>query len=447
MKAIITSAAAALALASLTGCGEYYYEGRAPAYGNVAYTEEAPVSQAAVSADVQAAQGQDVVVGASGDEYSDTDPSALSDFRTTLDPYGAWVEDGTYGTVWVPSTTVVGADFVPYQTAGHWAYGDDYVWVSDYEWGWAPFHYGRWVYIGDRGWGWIPGRTYAGAWVSWRTGYDGWGYVGWAPLPPSWYWRGGVAYGIGVVPYAPYTFCATGDLFAPSIAGRVVAGPQVGSIAQHTRPYTAATPSVGGRTPATPSVGGNPGSNRLGPPPTSLGINPGAIAHAPPADRGLMRAQQFAHASTATSLGARAPVNLAAGTNFRPSTQVATGPAYNRPVGTPSYRGPVPSYSTRSLGNTYNPSTSHSTSSPSYSHSYSGSSPSYSHSYSTPSYSHSYSAPSYSHSYSAPSYSHSSPSYGGGSTFHSSGGGSSFHSSGGGSVHSFGGGGRGGGRR
>jgi len=81
---------------------------------------------------------------------------------TTLDPYGNWVEDATYGTAWVPSPTVVGDDFTPYQTAGHWAYDDDYVWVSEYSWGWAPFHYGRWVYVGGVGWEWIPGRTYAG---------------------------------------------------------------------------------------------------------------------------------------------------------------------------------------------------------------------------------------------------------------------------------------------
>ena len=71
------------------------------------------------SAQAQAqAQGEvyatdEVRVGESTTEYVDTDPSALGDFRQTLDPYGQWVEDGTYGTVWVPAAAVVGPDFVP----------------------------------------------------------------------------------------------------------------------------------------------------------------------------------------------------------------------------------------------------------------------------------------------------------------------------------------------
>src|SRR5262249_46718811 len=153
----------------------------------------------------------DIAIGADTETYADTDPSALTDFRTTLDPYGSWYEDATYGTVWVPAASVVGTDFTPYVTAGHWAYDDDYIWVSDYEWGWAPFHYGRWVWISGRGWSWIPGRTYAGAWVSWRYGYDDWAYIGWAPLPPTWYWYGGVAVGIGFVPRAPFVFCGYHD--------------------------------------------------------------------------------------------------------------------------------------------------------------------------------------------------------------------------------------------
>jgi hypothetical protein len=98
-------------------------------------------------------QGE-VAIGGSQDsqvDYSDTDPSALTDFHSTLDPYGTWVDDPTYGTVWVPSSGVVGADFTPYVSAGHWVYDDEYIWVSDYSWGWAPFHYGRWTYMGGMG--------------------------------------------------------------------------------------------------------------------------------------------------------------------------------------------------------------------------------------------------------------------------------------------------------
>ena len=86
------------------------------------------------------------------------------------------MDDGKYGTVWVPSAAVVGEGFVPYASSGHWVYGDDYTWVSDYDWGWAPFHYGRWVNIDGRGWGWIPGRRYAPAWGTWRVGAPGFGF-------------------------------------------------------------------------------------------------------------------------------------------------------------------------------------------------------------------------------------------------------------------------------
>src|ERR1035441_2081240 len=98
---------------------------------------------------------QNVQIGVDGDQYSDTDPSALTDFRAPLDPYGVWVDDPNYGTIWVPNSDAVGADFTPYVSGGHWTYDDDdWVWVSDYPWGWAPFHYGRWVAIDGRGWGW-----------------------------------------------------------------------------------------------------------------------------------------------------------------------------------------------------------------------------------------------------------------------------------------------------
>ena len=132
--------------------------------------------------------GEEVDVAAQSDAYADTDPSALQDFHPALDPYGTWVDDPTYGTVWVPNRDVVGDDFEPYVTAGHWVYDDDdgYIWISDYEWGWAPYHYGRWVWVDGTGWVWIPGRVYAGAWVEWRTGDEEYAYVGWAPLPPLW---------------------------------------------------------------------------------------------------------------------------------------------------------------------------------------------------------------------------------------------------------------------
>jgi hypothetical protein len=231
----------------------------------------------------------EVELGVDSDTYDDADPSALTDFRTTLDPYGTWVDDSTYGTAWVPSATVVGADFTPYVTAGHWVYDTDYVWVSDYDWGWAPFHYGRWVWIPGRGWAWIPGRVYAGAWVSWSI-YDGGAYVGWWPMYPAWVWMGGYPVGIGVWAGPRYVYCARGDVFAPVVATRVVVGARAEQMAARAQPYVPAHPGVAG-----------------GPSPQQLGIAPSQVAHAAPNHAGLARAQQFARPSTAAPLGAHPP--------------------------------------------------------------------------------------------------------------------------------------------
>jgi len=57
-----------------------------------------------------------------------------------------------------------------------------WTWLSDYEWGWAPFHYGRWDYDNNYGWFWFPGDEWAPAWVTWRRGD---GYYGWAPMRPD----------------------------------------------------------------------------------------------------------------------------------------------------------------------------------------------------------------------------------------------------------------------
>ncbi len=54
--------------------------------------------------------------------------------------------------------------------------------MSEEPFGWATYHYGRWVRLRRVGWVWVPGDEWAPAWVSWRTSKD---YVGWAPLPPE----------------------------------------------------------------------------------------------------------------------------------------------------------------------------------------------------------------------------------------------------------------------
>jgi hypothetical protein len=71
-----------------------------------------------------------------------------------LDEHGAWRPAPGYGNVWFPRSA--GADWAPYHN-GHWAYIEPwgYSWVDDQPWGFAPFHYGRWVSV-DGAWGWVP---------------------------------------------------------------------------------------------------------------------------------------------------------------------------------------------------------------------------------------------------------------------------------------------------
>src|ERR1700687_1915674 len=71
-----------------------------------------------------------------------------------LDEHGSWRATPEYGNVWFPRTTEPG--WAPYHN-GHWAYIEPwgYTWVDDQPWGFAPFHYGRWV-SSHGAWGWVP---------------------------------------------------------------------------------------------------------------------------------------------------------------------------------------------------------------------------------------------------------------------------------------------------
>ena len=85
-----------------------------------------------------------------------------------------------YGYVWVPRH--MGYRWRPYSD-GRWAWTDyGWTWMDNSEWGWIPFHYGRWNMDNDIGWYWVPGTTWGPAWVTWRSNDM---YMGWAPLPPG----------------------------------------------------------------------------------------------------------------------------------------------------------------------------------------------------------------------------------------------------------------------
>ena len=124
-----------------------------------------------------------------------------------LDDHGSWRHTPENGYVWFPRTTQ--ANWAPYHN-GHWDYIEPwgYTWVDDEPWGFAPFHYGRWVnYEGS--WGWVPAApraegavyvrpVYAPALVAWVGGphfaigvgvgggetYGSGVSVGWFPLGP-----------------------------------------------------------------------------------------------------------------------------------------------------------------------------------------------------------------------------------------------------------------------
>ena len=119
---------------------------------------------------------------------------------------GTWTPSPEYGQVWFPSAVAVG--WAPYRF-GHWAFVAPWgwTWVDNAPWGFAPFHYGRWVQWGGR-WGWVAGApgiafarpVYAPALV----GFIGFGGAGLAV--------GGIGFGIGSVGWVPLGF---GEPFHP----------------------------------------------------------------------------------------------------------------------------------------------------------------------------------------------------------------------------------------
>lgn len=130
------------------------------------------------------------VEDAASTEYVPSDVPGTQD----LDNNGTWQEIPEYGYVWTPTTVVAG--WVPYGR-GRWVWVTPWgwTWVDAAAWGYAPFHYGRWVPCTNR-WCWVPGPrrlrpVYAPALVAWvgipgaeRADAPG-GNVGWFPLGPN----------------------------------------------------------------------------------------------------------------------------------------------------------------------------------------------------------------------------------------------------------------------
>ncbi len=192
-------------------------------------------------------------------------------FYDTLKDDGSWFNTTEFGDVWQPYIAYKSDSWRPY-TDGYWSYTDGgWMFVSNENFGWAVYHYGRWTKLQDIGWAWVPGTEWAPAWVTWReskpdaaTGgpaadapvsatttdaptddkgappppppvenngprpggpAPGENYIGWAPLPPEPIAVGtGYSYGptvdvdFGIDPYA-YVFTDYRSFGSPWIAG------------------------------------------------------------------------------------------------------------------------------------------------------------------------------------------------------------------------------------
>lgn len=127
-------------------------------------------------------------------------------FYDELSPYGEWVQHPRWGWVWFPRQVPPG--WRPYWL-GHWALTEfGWTWVSEEPFGWATYHYGRWVFDPEFGWLWVPGTVWGPAWVAWQSGA---GFIGWAPLPPNVGFELGIGLRLGGIDLSvaidPFAYC------------------------------------------------------------------------------------------------------------------------------------------------------------------------------------------------------------------------------------------------
>lgn len=107
--------------------------------------------------------------------------------------FGAWSVAPDGARLWTPAR--LPKDWQPYQQ-GAWSWNSPWgwTWVDDQPWGFAPFHYGRWLPVRGR-WAWTPGQwgatrpVYAPALVGWFGGraltVGDAPAVGWVALAPD----------------------------------------------------------------------------------------------------------------------------------------------------------------------------------------------------------------------------------------------------------------------
>ncbi|KAB2896556.1 MAG: hypothetical protein F9K40_14260, partial [Kofleriaceae bacterium] len=140
-------------------------------------------------------------------------------FYEELTEYGVWLDDPSYGRVFEP----YGDDFAPYRD-GRWVMTEHgFTWVSDEPFGWACYHYGRWMFEGR--WRWVPDTEWAPAWVEWRETDD---TVAWSPLPPrDGRWR---------PPRDAWRGARWNDVLAPDLRRRSLDGAALAGVFDRLRP-------------------------------------------------------------------------------------------------------------------------------------------------------------------------------------------------------------------
>ena len=251
---------------------------------------------------------------------------ANPDFYRELAPYGSWVDVEGSGRCWKPTVAAARPDWQPYCDRGHWVLTEcGWYWRSDYSWGWAPFHYGRWLHHSTAGWCWRPDQIWGPAWVAWRSSRQ---YCGWAPLPPAarfihgqgLFFRGVSATSTQTFGLGPTAFC-----FVPWNSFLSA------SLSSHQTPVTQATRLFGDSHPATSIVCQD---NRI------VNTHPGAWEHLTHGRTILPAAPlpQLANASSFHRGGRDASIQLAG--MHEPSARATSGsfdaPEFRNEAGTTS---------------------------------------------------------------------------------------------------------------
>lgn len=168
------------------------------------------------------------------DGYAGTRPQlTVGQFMHELSQHGEWFHLPDWGWTWQPHD--IQPWWVPY-TEGEWqASVDGPYWVSYKPYGWAVFHYGRWMEHDDFGWVWLPDTRWGPAFVCWRQGH---GYVGWAPMPPQSPGDVGIASGECDVDADAWSFILGKSAFERNVEHYIVPRARNANLAKVTKPLT-----------------------------------------------------------------------------------------------------------------------------------------------------------------------------------------------------------------